>query len=212
MKGIFECIQQHSAKPSPWLERLAGIFNAMDAGYEQVAGRHGFVCRGCEDNCCRTRFYHHTLLEYTALYRGYALLPVDEKQRAVERASEYCRRHTEADAAGTRVQPWCPLNENGRCLSYDVRPMICRLHGIPHVLQQAGGRVVQGPACAYFESNHELENNPPLDRTPFYKAMAELEKSFRSALGVNVKFKQTIAEMILSFRTGDRGSSHGGNS
>ena len=201
MKGIFECIRQHSEKPSPWLDRLTAVFKAMDAGYEQAAGQYGFVCRGCEENCCRSRFYHHTLLEYMAIYKGYVQLAFEVRQQVMARAAEYCRRHIKADDAGTRVMPWCPLNEKGRCLVYHLRPMICRLHGIPHALQHPGGRTVQGPGCDYFGTRHETMGHSPLDRTPFYRAVAGLEKEFRAALDVNVKIKQTIAEMILSFHS-----------
>jgi len=207
---IFESIRPHGEGPSPWLDRLVAVFKAMDAGYEQVAGQYGFVCRGCEQNCCRSRFYHHSLLEYMAIYTGYSGLTDQERQRADTRAAEYCRQHAEADAAGTTVNAWCPLNENGQCLIYDLRPMICRLHGIPHALHQPGGGTVQGPGCDFFRSHCKIENGAAMDRTPFYKAMAGLEKEFRAALNARVKFKQTIAEMILSFLPEPAGEKKGG--
>lgn len=203
MTRIFDNIRQHGDALSPWLDRLAAVFKVMDAGYEQTAGRHGFVCRGCEDNCCQTRFYHHTLLEYMAVYHGYTRLAPKQRERVYARAVEYCRQHAEADDAGTRVKPWCPLNDKGRCLVYGLRPMICRLHGIPHMLQQPGGRTVQGSGCEHFVSLHPSEAHAPLDRTPFYKEMSGLEKKFRAELNVNVKFKHTLAEMILSFHSDD---------
>ena len=199
MKDIFECIRRHSEASSLWLDRLVAVFTAMDAGYGKAAGDYGFVCSGCEDNCCRSRFYHHTLLEYMAIYKGYSRLAKQERQPVEARAGDFCRQHAEADAAGTVVKAWCPLNREGCCLVYDLRPMICRLHGIPHVLQQTAGRTVQGPGCEYFRYHHAADNHAPLDRTPFYIAMAGLEKEFRAALDVKTKFKQTIAEMILSF-------------
>ena len=203
MKDIFECIRWRSKEPSPWLDKLAVVFNAMDAGYDEAAGLYGFVCRGCEDNCCRTRFYHHTLLETMAVYRGYVSLPVEKRERVYARAVAYCRQHAAADGAGTRVKPWCPLNDEGRCLVYDLRPMICRLHGIPHVLHLPGGKTVQGPGCDDFMALNTIEKQAPLDRTPFYREMSGIEKAFRADLNITVKFKQTIAEMILSFHSED---------
>jgi hypothetical protein len=79
--------------------------------------------------------------------------------------------------------------------------MICRLHGIPHVLHLPGGKTIEGPGCEYCMSNHATEKHAPLDRTPLYKEMSGLEKEFRTALSLNVKFKQTIAEMILSLHS-----------
>jgi hypothetical protein len=54
----------------PLLDRLAALFEQMDATYDAVAGQYGFQCHGCEDNCCQTRFYHHTLIEYLFLMEG----------------------------------------------------------------------------------------------------------------------------------------------
>ena len=210
MKRIFNDIEQHAGKESPWRDRLATVFNAMDAGYEQAAGQYGFICRGCEENCCKTRFYHHTLGEYMAIYTGYSRLAAGERRQVLARASAYCRQHAEADATGRAARAWCPLNHNGCCMIYDLRPMICRLHGIPHVLQHPGGRTVEGPGCEYFESHHKTEGHFPLDRTPFYRALAGLEKEFRAALGVTVKFRQTIAEMLLSFRSDHPQEQQGG--
>lgn len=200
MKHVLDSIRHHGREPSVWLDKLAAVFNAMDAGYEQAAGQYGFICRGCEENCCRSRFYHHTLVEYMAIYTGYSRLVAEERRQVIAQASAYCRQHAEADAKGVAARAWCPLNAEGRCMVYELRPMICRLHGIPHVLQHPGGRTVKGPGCEYFGSQHGTEGHFPLDRTPFYRAVAGLEKEFRAALDVNVKIKQTIAEMILSFR------------
>ena len=200
MSRIFESIRQHGDALSTWLDKLTVVFNAMDAGYEQAAGQYGFVCGGCEENCCRSRFYHHTLLEYMAIYTGYTCLAAEERPQVIARASAYCRQQAEADANGAAARAWCPLNAEGRCMVYELRPMICRLHGIPHELQHPGGRTVQGPGCDFFGSRHETTGHSSLDRTPFYRAVAGLEKEFRAALDVNVKIKQTIAEMILSFR------------
>lgn len=199
LKDIFEYLRQHGDELSPWLARLADVFRTMDAGYGETAQDYGFVCRGCEDNCCRSRFYHHTLLEYLAVYRGFSRLDDRAKQQVVLRADAYRRLHAAADADGTKANPWCPLNEAGRCLIYDERPLICRLHGIPYLLHQPGGGTVQGTGCEYFESHHETGNRALLNRTPFYKAMAGLERDFRAELSVYVKNRQTIAEMIESF-------------
>ena len=44
------------------------------------------------------------------------------------------------------------------------------------------------------------KDRPPtrFDRTPFYRQMAELEKSLRSTTGLQTKIKMTIAQMILA--------------
>jgi hypothetical protein len=89
MKRIFESIRPQDEALSPWIDKLVALFKAMDDGYAKAADRHGFVCRGCEDNCCQSRFYHHTLLEYMSIYRGYSRLAVQERQQADTRAEPH---------------------------------------------------------------------------------------------------------------------------
>ena len=49
---------------------LIEIYAAMDHAYSVIADQLGFVCSGCEENCCRSRFYHYTYLEYFYLLEG----------------------------------------------------------------------------------------------------------------------------------------------
>ena len=58
----------------PSMTAVADLFAGMDAAYDAVAQHHGFHCDGCEENCCRTRFYHHTLTEAAYLFEGYRVL------------------------------------------------------------------------------------------------------------------------------------------
>jgi len=46
-----------------FIDRLKQIYTAMDRAYDRAADPYGFTCDGCADNCCRTRFYHHTVIE-----------------------------------------------------------------------------------------------------------------------------------------------------
>jgi hypothetical protein len=61
----------------PLLDRLTSLFEQMDAAYDAVAGQYGFFCQGCADNCCRTRFHHHTLIEYLYLMEAMNDLDAD---------------------------------------------------------------------------------------------------------------------------------------
>jgi len=198
MKRELEVISQTRAEQRVWLKKLATIFSAMDDGYAQAAEYYGFACRGCEDSCCRTRFYHHTFLEYLYIYKGFELLTREERQNAKARAAEYCRKIGETETADTRARVMCPLNVEGLCTIYKFRPMICRLHGISHELHRPGQGILYGPGCDRFDIQREGKNDYPFDRTPFYKALAGLEKEFRQTLGVNEKIKMTIAEIIIT--------------
>jgi len=175
------------------MEHLARIFAAMDADYERAALAHGFVCRGCDDNCCRTRFYHHTLVEYLYLRQGLKALAAAERDRLTVRAAQVA-----ADQAAVPAEPlMCPLNAQGRCLLYAHRPMICRLHGIPHLLRRPDGRRQEGPGCGDFDRQCGASAQPLLDRTPLYSALAELERELRRRLGFGDKIRMTIAQMVI---------------
>ena len=186
----------------PMLKRLQGLFEEMDQVYASVAEQYGFRCMGCENNCCLTRFYHHTLLEVLYLAEGMRTLPTDTKQafirqaRAVERQTAAAAERSES--GGRRM---CPLNQEGRCMIYAYRPMICRLHGIPHELHRPNGGVIKNPGCdAFFDQCQKggKKDYIQFDRTPFYRKMALLEGELRRATGYAAKIKLTIAQMLMT--------------
>jgi len=186
-----------SRLPASVLERLRRVLHDMDAAYEHAAAAHGFVCSGCENSCCRTRFHHHTLLEYIHLRDGFNNLSADRRAIIRANAAAVVAQHEQAAASGSDARPMCPLNAEGRCVLYAHRPMICRLHGIPHELRPPGRPVQQSPGCEEFHRRCGRPDRPLLDRTPLYTELARLEAECRQALGVRRRIRMTIAEMLL---------------
>ena len=184
-----------------YMLEAAQLFARMDSAYEAVAVRLGFNCQGCEDNCCRSLFFHHTLVEYFWLQSGFASLPDAQQDQIRHQAAQVMAQPTESEGpvADDGERPMCPLNTNDRCGLYAHRPMICRLHGIPHELHHPGGRIQTGPGCdaLYRCSREESADRVRLDRTPWYTALAQLERQLRDRTGYGAKIKMTIAEMIL---------------
>jgi hypothetical protein len=78
--------------------------------------------------------------------------------------------------------------------------MICRLHGIPHRLVRPDGTVLAGDGCAAFHARCGPATRR-LDRTPFYRQMADLEKELRAETGFPARVKLTVAEMIAAMAT-----------
>ena len=181
--------------------RLEQINEAIDRAYTDVASQYGFHCSGCEDNCCLTRFYHHTYLEFLYLLKGYRGLERSQQIDIREKAESVCSALREADAKNNdrSIRLMCPLNFDGFCCLYQYRPMICRMHGLPHELRRPDGRIIQGPGCAYLEQHYGKQATVSFDRTPFYQEMARLEKELRSLVHADTKIKMTVAEMILAF-------------
>ncbi|MBU1168260.1 MAG: hypothetical protein KKD44_01720 [Proteobacteria bacterium] len=169
----------------------------MDQAYGCVAGAYGFHCRGCEDNCCYSRFYHHTLLEYAYLHQGMGTLDHGTRETILQKAADVVAQSNSADKHGHDLKIMCPLNAQGRCLLYTFRPMVCRLHGLDHELCKPGQAPVKSIGCDLFRKQTEQMMYIPFDRTPFYKDMAQLESEFRLKTGIMDRMKYTIAEMLL---------------
>jgi len=171
----------------------------MDDAYQKAADYFGFNCTGCEDNCCFTRFYHHTLLEYFFILEGYNRLGHEKQAEVKRRALKICQKTDLADEKEEPIRLMCPLNVDGFCLTYDFRPLICRLHGIPHEFHKSGRAVMYGRGCDAFYKHCPKKEPFKFDRTPFYLKMAQLEKELRQAVDMTQKIKMTIAQMITTF-------------
>jgi Fe-S-cluster containining protein len=187
------------ADAAPFLERLKRLYDEMDAAYRAAADHYGFHCDGCTDNCCLTRFYHHTHLEYLFLREGFRSLPPEERAEVRARADGVIRETAAAERDGVAARFMCPLNSGGRCRIYARRPMICRLHGIAHELHLPGRPVSLGPGCDAFMRQAAGADDYRFDRTPFYRQMAMLERELKQAAGLDAKLKMTVAEMIATF-------------
>ena len=180
------------------LDRLRDIFAAMDPAYIRAAEHYQFQCDGCTDNCCLTRFYHHTYLEYYYLHRCFEKLDPREKDEILVKAGDVCRETARADENDMPVRLMCPLNYDNLCSLYPARPMICRMHGIPHELQKPGSKVIQGPGCSTFDDRCSHKPYYKFDRTPFYLEMAKLENEFKQTAGLDGRIKMTVADMIVN--------------
>ncbi len=179
--------------PATFLRRLETLYEKMDADYHRVAAQYGFVCAGCADTCCRTRFYHHTHVEYLYLKKTFAGLEKTLRQTLINRAGQTQRLISQDSLS----RPICPVNDEGKCLLYAARPMICRLHGIPHELRHPGRGVSFAPGCGEFDRQCKTGSYIPFDRTPLYMELARIENDMKAALGQTEKLRLTVAEMLI---------------
>jgi len=170
----------------------------MDDAYARAAAEHDFLCAGCEESCCETLFFHHTLAESLALWAGVEALPEPAREALLERAGRV--RQAEADhgpGSGTFRHP-CPALEEGRCLLYEDRPMVCRLHGIGYTMVLPDGSCRTGPGCHAYEQRMAQSNvrPSPMDRTLLYRDMADLERELRLATGFSRRIPLTVAGLL----------------
>jgi len=169
----------------------------MDEHYRKTAAYYGFNCRGCDENCCMTLFFHHTFAEFFYLMEGVDALPADIRESLYKKAEAADRQASKISQNQKPYRLMCPLNKDGLCILYERRPLICRMHGIPHELRTPGREKTFGPGCAAFYAQCGSTTYIPFDRTPFYMEMANLEKELRQKLGISQKLKKTIARMLI---------------
>jgi hypothetical protein len=179
--------------------QLAALYSEMEKGYQETSRTLGLSCAGCPDNCCDSYFTHHTYIEWAYLWEGLASLPEERLAACRQRAAAYDRESERLLAKGKRPHSMCPLNEQGRCILYDYRLMICRLHGVPAGLTRPDGRRLQFPGCFRCQELTAGKTEPVLmERTTLLQRLAQLEMACLGAgRGVLPKVKMTLARMIL---------------
>jgi len=183
---------------SYFFDAVENLYKKMDQAYDEAAEAHGFNCMGCEDNCCYTKFYHHTHVEYLYLYKGLVILDKEKQEKVRRRATDANEQILLAEARGDIPRVICPINSKGLCSLYQYRPLICRLHGIPNEFHPSSGKKVTGPGCTDFDRQCGNKAQVVFDRTPFYIEMAAIERLFKTRFGVSEKFKKTVAQMLMS--------------
>ncbi|OQX18922.1 MAG: hypothetical protein BWK76_06060 [Desulfobulbaceae bacterium A2] len=180
---------------------LAQLYTEMEVAYDRIADKIRLKCSDCDDNCCDSFFHHHTHCEWAYLWQGLRELPPLELAEVQQRAQNYVAEIPGRDTRSTRHLP-CPLVKDGRCVLYQHRLMICRLHGVPSLLRRPDGQRLNFPGC--FRSQLICTEQPALlgytvDRTPFLVRLARLEKALVEILpGQVLRPRLTIAEMIVN--------------
>lgn len=180
--------------------RLAGLYGRMHAAYQATARQAGLSCLNCPTNCCTSYFRHHTYVEWAYLWRGLNELAPDRRQSLIRRAKDYIEQAARSAAHNAAPSAMCPLNEEGLCVLYAHRLMICRLHGTRNIFTLPDGRIRAFSGCARFTALPCAEGPdcPALDRTPFYRELAQLEMEFHQRAGRSLpRVDLTLAEMIV---------------
>lgn len=186
----------------PQSGRLTALYQAMEARYATVAAEIGLSCAGCPDNCCDSYFLHYTYAEWAYLWEGLRALDADVLTRVRQHARDYLAESQRLLSRGERPQLMCPLNEDGLCVLYHHRLMICRLHGIPAVMTRPDGQTLRFPGCFRCQDIVRTkygreEDAPRMNRTELLAGVAELESELLGGRRhLYPKVRRTIAEMI----------------
>lgn len=189
--------------PEHLAERVEQLYVQMEAHYNNVARALAFSCKGCPDNCCDSYFQHHTYVEWAYFWRGFSQMAPERQELVKSWAEKYTAECRKAESRGERPQVMCPLNEDGLCILYSHRLLVCRTHGVPAGMRRPDGKVLQFPGC--FRCQERVEEReqqglktPRVDRTPLLMELVQVEDELLEyKRHVYPKVKLTIAEMIL---------------
>jgi hypothetical protein len=133
---------------------------------------------------------------------GVSLLPRARQQEIFDRAHRYLEECERALNEDLRPQVLCPLNENGLCVLYKHRLLVCRTHGVPAAMTRPDGRTMRFPGCfrcqEIVESRDEQEQLPYVERTQLLRKLAFLENELlQNRRHLLPKVRLTIAEMLV---------------
>jgi len=183
--------------------RLKKLYEEMEASYDNVAIQLEFSCQDCPDNCCDSYFLHHTYAEWSYLWFGFGLLPAQKQKLILDQSHQYIQGCRLAESKGERPQLMCPLNENGLCILYPYRLMVCRTHGVPASMTRPDGQLLNFPGCfrcqEIIEDQYiQAEQSPRMERTKLLSELVMIENDlFNGRRHLYPKVKLTIAEMLL---------------
>jgi hypothetical protein len=187
--------------PDILIRRLEEIYQELQAEYDRVARELTFSCRGCPDNCCDSYFLHHTYTEWAFLWVGFRQLDRIRQEALLDRSRTWLENCNKALAAGARPQVMCPLNENGLCVLYAHRLLVCRTHGVPARMIRPDGQELRFPGCFRCQEivGQSFEKQPPhVERTPLLHSLVMVENELLDGKRhLLPKVRSTIAEMLV---------------
>ncbi|NOY39082.1 MAG: hypothetical protein GXO95_02270 [Nitrospirae bacterium] len=180
-----------------FMDKLFKIYGDIDRVCRDSADYYGFSCDGCNDNCCKTVFYHYTVVESFALLEGFDKLPAEIRDESMKKGRDYLGDLDKHRGKEEGLEMMCPLNYNGLCRIYEYRPLICRIHGFPGGLDHPVKGAQSFTGCGIFNKTFQKEWTHLIDRTPFYTRIASLEGQIRREMDYRMRFRKTIAEMLI---------------
>jgi hypothetical protein len=148
------CIQNYSSltpcidicsMPKNSFDPLASLYQSMDMVWGKAADHYNFKYNSCDDNCCKSLFYHHTSIEKSYILKGFQSFDQQIKDNIIQKSKAYYQKIFSNNGSIENAKIMYLLNKKGHCLIYGHRPMICRLHGLPHELIRPGIIPLKGP-------------------------------------------------------------------
>ena len=151
----------------------------------QRYGQYITCKKGCPGNCCQR---HITVFAIEAFAFARAL-----QQLSHEPAGRIQHKARQATCFGP-----CPLLEDGACLMYDSRAIICRTHGYP-ILSEYRGHQSVGCCHRNFKDLSSISVDRIIELAPLNKNLIVLNRRFLDEFGGRLlpADRLTIAEALL---------------
>ncbi|MCC6587101.1 MAG: YkgJ family cysteine cluster protein [Bryobacterales bacterium] len=191
-----------------WQSRYARLQAAYASEFERNRQLHGDrirCCRGCDD-CCH-QLFQISEPEAAEISRAVKELPPEVQAKVRERAATYLDRRAALVARTGQVESWgalhgeglrlpCPALQDGACLVYARRPLICRKFGIPLWNPDRPGRVY---ACQLnFRDGEEIADSRLVQiQTELHGQWKRLQHDYSVAGGHRDNRPLTVARAVV---------------
>ena len=141
--------------------------------------------KGCAGNCCRI---HLSVFPIEAISLAIAL----------KKLSREMVRHIRQKAGLANSFGPCPLLEEGGCLMYPSRLMICRTHGLPMRIEYRGKRSI-GFCQKNFRKLDPIPDDAVLDLGRLNNNLAVINQSFVNEFSdsIGLSTRLSIGEALL---------------
>ena len=179
---FIEDMALHSIKK--YKQLIARVDKTCRVVQEGYAGQ--IACRkGCAGNCCRIHLSVFPI-EAVSLARALKKLPREMAQ--------YIRNKAKTTDNFSR----CPLLEDGACLMYASRLVICRTHGLPMRSEYRGHRSI-GFCQKNFQNLRPIPDEAVIDLNELNAELAAVNRTFvdRYRGRVQLPTRFTIGEALL---------------
>ena len=170
------------------LENYRRLVDRVDNDCRRIQNAYAaqIACqKGCAGNCCRI---HLSVFAVEAVSLAVALKKLPREMAL----------HIQQKARQTNSFGPCPLLEEGACLMYASRLIICRTHGLPMRTEYRGYKSV-GSCRKNFRGQDSIPDNAVIDLAPLNRQLADVNRKFVYELSNRIQLSPrfNISEALL---------------
>jgi Fe-S-cluster containining protein len=166
-------------------QTLTAEVDRLCRAIRQSYGEHIACKKGCAGNCCQR---HISVFPIEAVSFASALQKLPENM--IHRLRHKAR-------SSTTFGP-CPLLEEGACLMYDSRAIICRTHGFPILNRYRGIRTI-GFCQHNFKHLSAIPDDALIELAPLNNTLTSINRQFLEETTATWSYcdRLTIGEALL---------------